>query len=122
VQRERAKHTERGPKTLRRSQQKRPRRYVSICGELVIDRYVYAVREGQRAEYLPLAARLGLPAEDFSYVLVDGQQRMCLKDSFAEAVQSLGDLLGVAPSVRAAEHGNPPSASTAKRAPQPKRS
>jgi len=97
---------EQGTRTLRRSEAKRPRRYVSIFGELAIERYVYAVREGQRAEYLPLDARLGLPADDFSYVLVDWQQRMCLKDSFAEAVDSLAELLGVAPSVRAAEHGN----------------
>lgn len=100
------KRVEQGERTLRRSEAKRPRRYVSIFGELAIERYVYAVREGQRAEYLPLDARLGLPADDFSYVLVDWQQRMCLKDSFAEAVESLGDLLSVAPSVRAAEHGN----------------
>lgn len=97
---------EQGERTLRRSEAKRPRRYVSIFGELAIERYVYAVREGRRAEYLPLDARLGLPADDFSYVLVDWQQRMCLKDSFAEAVESLDDPLGVAPSVRAAEHGN----------------
>jgi hypothetical protein len=97
---------EQGERVVRRSEVKRPRRYVSIFGELVIERYVYAARAGQRAEYLPLDAQLGLPADDFSYVLVDWQQRMCLKDSFAEAVTSLGDLLGVAPSVRAAEHGN----------------
>lgn len=97
---------EQGERVVRRSEEKHARRYVSIFGELVIERYVYAARAGQRAEYLPLDARLGLPADDFSYVLVDWQQRMCLKDSFAEAVTSLGDLLGVAPSVRAAEHGN----------------
>lgn len=100
------KAVERGEQTLRRSAAKHPRRYVSIFGELSIPRFVYAVREGQRAEYTPLDARLGLPADDFSYVLVDWQQRMCLKDSFAEAVDSLATILGVAPSVRAAERGN----------------
>lgn len=97
---------ERDEQTLQRSATKHPRRYVSIFGVLMILRFVYAVRAGQRAEHTPLDARLGLPADDFSYVLVDWQQRMCLKDSFAEAVDSLGTLLGVAPSVRAAEHGN----------------
>ena len=100
------KTVERNERTLRRSAAKHPRRYVSIFGVLSIKRFVYAARAGQHAEYRPLDARLGLPANDFSYVLVDWQQRMCLKDSFAEAVDSLDTLLGVAPSVRAAEHGN----------------
>jgi hypothetical protein len=46
---------------------------------------------------------LGLPAGEFSYVLEDWLQRICIKESFDESVGSLRDLLGVAPSSRAAE-------------------
>jgi hypothetical protein len=89
---------------LARSAEKHARRYVSIFGELVIERYVYAQRPGQKVEAAPLDARLGLPASDFSYVLQDWLQRMCVKDSFSEAATSLETLLGLKPSVRSAEH------------------
>ncbi|MGA9287412.1 MAG: ISKra4 family transposase [Anaerobacillus sp.] len=79
------------------------RSYVSIFGKLTLSRWVYGTRNGQKIQVVPLDARLGLPAGDFSYVLEDWQQRICLKESFAEATENLADLLGIAPSVRAAE-------------------
>lgn len=90
-------------RTLRRLPEPHARRYVSIFGELTITRMVYGMREGQKIEAVPLDARLGLPAGDFSYVLEDWQQRLCVKESFGEATGDLTELLGVAPSVRAAE-------------------
>lgn len=90
-------------RTLHRLPEPHMRRYVSIFGELTITRRVYGTREGQKIEAVPLDARLGLPAGDFSYVLEDWQQRLCLKESFGEATRDLAELLGVAPSVRAAE-------------------
>jgi len=90
-------------RTLRRLAEPRTRRYVSIFGELAITRFVYGTREGQKIEAIPLDARLGLPAGEFSYVLEDWQQRLCVKESFGEATGDLAELLGVAPSVRAAE-------------------
>jgi hypothetical protein len=81
------------------------RRYLSIFGELLIARYVYAERPKQKA-VAPLDARLGLPADEFSYVLVDWLQRLCVKESFHEGVNSLRELLGIAPSERAAEQMN----------------
>ena len=90
-------------RTLRRLPEQRTRRYVSIFGELPVTRWVYGTREGQKIEAVPLDARLGLPAGDFSYVLEDWQQRLCVKESFGEATGDLAELLGIAPSVRAAE-------------------
>ena len=90
-------------RSLRRLQERHHRRYLSIFGELRIERCVYAVREGQKIEYAPLDQRLGLPAGEFSYVLEDWQQRLCVQEAYGEAVTSLGTLLGVAPSARAAE-------------------
>ena len=89
--------------TWRRLEQLHTRSYHSIFGTLTISRRVYGTREGQKIEVVPLDARLGLPQGDFSYVLEDWQQRLCLKESFLEATGNLADLLGVAPSVRAAE-------------------
>jgi hypothetical protein len=90
-------------RTLRRLAERHPRSYTSIFGKLVIERWVYGTREDQKIEAVPLDAKLGLPAGEFSYVLEDWQQRLCLKESFGEATRNLADLLGVAPSVRAAE-------------------
>ena len=80
---------------MRRLPERHDRRYVSIFGELTIDRVVYGTREGQKIERVPLDERLGLPEGDFSYVLEDWGQRLCLKGSFAEAGQSLEMLLGL---------------------------
>lgn len=90
--------------TLQRLKQD-DRRYVSIFGELQIERMVYAVRQGQK-QFAPLDAQLGLPDGDFSYVLEDWLQRLCVREAFAESCSSLADLLGTKISVRAAEHMN----------------
>lgn len=94
---------DRDGRRLRRVRDHHARRYLSIFGELSIQRSVYAVREGQKIEYAPLDERLSLPASEFSYVLQDWQQRLCVQDSYGEAVKSLRTLLGIAPSERAAE-------------------
>ena len=91
---------------LRRQAQPQQRRYLSIFGELPISRIVYAVRQGQKIEHVPLDQQLGLPAGDFSYVLEDWLQRLCVKESFTEAITSLKSILGIAPSQRAAEAMN----------------
>jgi hypothetical protein len=92
--------------TSRRLHEHHDRRYVSIFGELTIPRVVYGTREGQKIEWVPLDERLGLPEGDFSYVLEDWGQRFCLKESFAEAGQSLEMLLGLRLGARALEQMN----------------
>jgi len=92
-----------GEQAARRLPERHDRRYVSIFGELTIERVVYGTREGQRIERVPLDERLGLPEGDFSYVLEDWGQRLCLKESFAEAGQSLEMLLGLRLGTRALE-------------------
>lgn len=90
--------------TCRRLPQPHERTYGSVFGPLVIARFVYGAREGQRIELVPLDTRLGLPEGEFSYLLQDWAQRLCLKGAFAEAAGSLHDLLGLRPSVRSLEH------------------
>jgi hypothetical protein len=81
--------------TAHRLPEPHDRRYVSIFGELALTRVVYGTREGQKIERVPLDERLGLPENDFSYVLEDWSQRFCLKESFAEAGHALETLLGL---------------------------
>jgi hypothetical protein len=90
----------------RRLPERHDRRYVSIFGELTIARVVYGTREGQKVERVPLDERLGLPGGEFSYVLEDWGQRLCLKESFAEAGHSLDMLLGLRLGTRALEGMN----------------
>lgn len=85
---------------------KHHRRYVSVFGELTIERFVYGTREGQKFDAIPLDQRLGLPASDFSYLLEDWSQRLCIKEAFGEAKESLASLLGLKMSVRSLEAMN----------------
>ena len=91
---------------LRRSRELHAKTYHSIFGKISILRYVYAKREGQGAEYVPLDARLSLPRLETSYPLQDWQQRFVIKGPYAEATQSLLDLLGLKTSVNVAERIN----------------
>jgi hypothetical protein len=90
----------------RRLPQPHTRPYRCVFGELSISRFVYGTREGQAIEAVPLDQQLGLPANDFSYLLTDWAQRLCLKESFAEAGQSLETLLGLSLGVRTLEAMN----------------
>jgi hypothetical protein len=93
-------------RTWRRLPKPHQRRYVSIFGVLEISRVVYGTREGQKIEWVPLDACLGLPAGEFSYVYQDWVQRLCVQGSFEEAGQSLEYLLGLRAGVRTLEHMN----------------
>lgn len=98
-------HSE-GERTTRRLADKHTRRYVSIFGELKIERFVYGSREGQRIEVIPMDEHLGLPAGEFSYVLEDWLQSLSTKESFDEATSVFRRLLGFSPSVRSSEAMN----------------
>lgn len=91
-------------RAARRLPDRHDRRYVSIFGELTIGRVGYGTREGQKIERVPLDERLGMPEGEFSYVLEDWSQRLCLKESFAEAGHSLEMLLGLKLRSRTLEH------------------
>ena len=92
-----ARSSDRDGRMVRRLKEPHVRRYLSIFGELFLHRRVYAEREKQQIERAPLDERLGLPAGEFSYVLEDWLQRLCLKESFHEAVADLRELLGSRP-------------------------
>jgi len=93
-------------RTLRRSADPHRRRYLSIFGELTLQRFVYAIRPKQKIEYAAMDEQLGLPQGECSYVLEDWLQKLCVKESFDEGVQTLHDWLGVKLNVRGAESIN----------------
>jgi hypothetical protein len=93
-------------RTLRRLERLHERRYVSIFGEMSIRRHVYGTRETQKHELVPLDARLMLPEGEFSYVLQDWDQHLCVKGPYGEARETAQEILGLGQSVRGLEEMN----------------
>jgi len=99
-------------KKLHRLPQRRMRPYVSAFGPTPFRRDVYAARETQRQEVVPLDAKLGMPEGNTSYLLQKWSDTKCVKESYQESRATLLEILGFAPSVncledmvaRAAEH------------------
>jgi len=108
----RPKAIEHEGKKLHRLPRRRRRPYVSAFGPAPFWRDVYAERETQRQEVVPLDAKLGMPAGNISYLLQKWSGTKCVKESYDQSRATLREILGFAPSVncledlvaRAAEH------------------
>jgi len=93
-------------KTLKRSKQPHRRSYVSVFGPLHVERFVYAVREGQRMEFCEVDARLALPESKFSYLLQDWDQSFAMEQPFGKVVQTVRKILGLDQHVDSVERMN----------------
>jgi hypothetical protein len=90
-------------KPLQRLPERRVRPYVSAFGPTPFERDVYATRETQRQEVVPLDAKLGMPQSDTSYLLQKWSGTQFVKESYAETRITLQSILGFAPSVNCLE-------------------
>lgn len=90
-------------KQLRRLPKPRTRPYVSAFGPTPYQRDVYATRETQRQEVVPLDAKLGMPESDTSYLLQKWSGVRVAKESYEESHDTLLEILGFAPSVNCLE-------------------
>ena len=90
-------------KTLQRLPEQRTRPYVSAFGPTPFGRDVYATRETQRQEVVPLDAKLGMPQSDTSYLLQKWSGTQFVKESYQESRGTLLGILGFAPSVNCLE-------------------
>jgi hypothetical protein len=99
------------------------RRYVSIFGLFTLTRTAYGSREGQKIDFIPLDNRLQLPASDFSYVLQDWDQALCVEQAFGQARSTVARILNLKQSVDSLERMNvqmaEPVASFRENRPQP---
>jgi len=93
-------------RVLRRLEQPHVRRYVSVFGSLEICRYVYGTRETQKHEVIPLDALLALPESEFSYVLQDWDQGLCVNNSYSESHATIQRILRIGQSVLSLEQMN----------------
>ena len=90
-------------KILQRLPEPRVREYVSAFGPTPFARDVYATRETQRQEVVPLDAKLGMPESDTSYLLQKWSGTQFVKESYKESHVTLAGILGFAPSVNCLE-------------------
>jgi len=93
-------------RTLNRLKDTYDRPYVSVFGELPVTRHVYGTRDTQKHEVVPLDARLDLPESNFSYVLQDWDQNLCVKGPYDEGRESVQKMLGLKQSVASLEKMN----------------
>ena len=80
---------------VKRSQKKHRRVYRGVFGNLNIERYVYCRRAKTKALVKPLDQKLGLPADEVSYVLEDWLGNLCVDMPFATATKWLRQTLGI---------------------------
>ena len=93
---------------LPRLEQSHGRPYLSIFGEVTIERTCY----GQdRVEAAPLDAQLHLPQRQYSYLLQQWLGSFVVDDAHAEAIRKLETILGLEITVRASEDLNREQAS-----------
>jgi hypothetical protein len=93
---------------LPRLDQPHKRPYLSIFGEIPIERTCYG---HDRVEAAPLDAQLHLPQRRYSYLLQQWLGAFVVDDAHAEAVRKLGTILGLEITVRASEDLNREQAS-----------
>ncbi len=84
-----------GNQVARRSEEKHKCTYRSIFGVFTIKRYVYYRRQKTKALARPLDQKLGLPADEVSYVLEDWLGRLSVDDAFSQACEWLDSTLGI---------------------------
>ncbi len=99
----RPKGIEQEGKKLRRLPKRRTRQYVSAFGPTPFRRDVYATRETQRQELVPLDAKLGMPEGNMSYLLQKWSGTKCVKESYQQSRATLLEIFGFAPSVNCLE-------------------
>jgi len=91
---------------LKRLEELYDRRYVSVFGEIAILRTAYGTRPTQKQQLVPLDARLALPEGDFSYLLQQWDQSLCVKSSYDQSRETIERILGIGQSVGSLEQMN----------------
>jgi hypothetical protein len=93
-------------RTMHRLPDTHARAYRSVFGDFTLRRTVYGTRVGQKIEFVPLDARLQLPASDYSYLLQQWDQALGCESAFARVGVTLFDILGLKQSTDSLERMN----------------
>jgi hypothetical protein len=88
---------------VHRSEEQHQRRLLTVFGEFIVSRWVYAQREGAKFEFIPTDQRLQLPASKVSYLLQEWDQLLGVEQAFGQVIKTI---LRLAQSVDTLEHTN----------------
>lgn len=91
---------------VHRSEEQHQRRLLTVFGEFVVSRWVYARREKAKAELIPTDQRLQLPASEVSYLLQEWDQLLGVEQAFGQVREVIKTILRVPQSVDTLERTN----------------
>jgi hypothetical protein len=89
-----------------RLEEPRARRLLTVFGQFVIKRWVYAQRDGQKIELAPTDQRLQLPESDLSYLLQEWDQMLGIEHAFGKVRDTLESVLRLKQPVDTLERNN----------------
>ena len=93
-------------KVLRRSETTHRTTIRSIFGVHTFNQFTYAPSSKKATQLLPISARMLLPKRQWSYLLQEFSQMLAIDQSYEQAMESLGTILGATFSVDTAENIN----------------
>jgi hypothetical protein len=91
---------------VHRSEEKHQRRLLTVFGEFMVSRWVYAQRAGAKLEFIPTDQRLQLPASEVSYLLQEWDQLLGVEQAFGQVREVIKTILRVSQSVDTLERIN----------------
>jgi hypothetical protein len=91
---------------VHRSEEQHRRRLLTVFGEFMVSRWVYAQREKAKVEFVPTDQRLQLPASAVSYLLQQWDQLLGVEQAFGKVREVIQTILRVSQSVDTLERTN----------------
>ncbi len=91
---------------VHRSEEQHRRRLLTVFGEFMVSRWVYAQREKAKVEFAPTDQRLQLPASEVSYLLQEWDQLLGVEQAFGKVREVIKTILRVSQSVDTLERTN----------------
>jgi hypothetical protein len=91
---------------VHRSEEQHPRRLLTVFGEFMVSRWVYAQREKAKVQFAPTDQRLQLPASEVSYLLQEWDQLLGVEQAFGKVREMIQTILRVSQSVDTLERTN----------------
>lgn len=85
---------------------KEQKRYVSIFGNFILERYRYGTREKQKIEFIPFDTRLQLPESEYSFFLQELSQIIAVETPFAKTKEFLEKIFPIKVTVDSLERIN----------------
>jgi hypothetical protein len=89
-----------------RSEEQHTRRLLTVFGEVLVSRWVYAQRKNAKVEFAPTDQRLQLPASEVSYLLQEWDQLLGVQHAFGQTREIMQTILRLSQSVDTLEHTN----------------